>query len=94
MVRSGSGTISAAVAAETVEVRRLDGVWDDCLAGVERPVVLLKIDTQGFDHEVIAGAGACIERVMRYRQVSIKPVYEGMTTGLTDSLARLKRAGI
>ena len=84
----------AAVSTEVVEVRRLDGVWDDCLAGVERPVVLLKIDTQGFDWEVIAGAGACIERVDAIQtEISIKAVYDGMTTGLADSLARLKALG-
>lgn len=44
------------VAQETVRIRPLDALWDELFSGIAEPRVLLKIDTQGHDHEVLAGA--------------------------------------
>jgi FkbM family methyltransferase len=42
--------------------------------------VLVKIDTQGFDFEVLQGASVLLERVVAVQcELSIIPVYEGMT---------------
>jgi len=79
---------------ERVPVRRLDGIWDECMTGIEHPVVLLKIDTQGMDLEVVRGAGDRLAAVSAIQtEVSLKPIYSGMTTGLADSLGQLKAMG-
>ncbi len=93
----GEGVFDTAmrpVREERVEVRRLEGMWDECVAGIDKPVVFLKMDTQGLDLEVLGGAGQCVEKVSAIQtEVSLKPIYSGMTTGLTDSLDRLKDLG-
>ena len=79
---------------ERVQIRRLDGIWDQCVAGIEKPVVFLKMDTQGLDLEVLRGTGNRLESVSAIQtEVSLKPIYSGMTTGLADSLAQLKELG-
>ncbi|HVA15652.1 MAG TPA: FkbM family methyltransferase [Stellaceae bacterium] len=64
----------------SVPVRRLDTV----VATIEacRPLgpIYLKLDTQGFDLEVVKGCGAAIERVQALQtEVSVLPIYDGMT---------------
>ena len=44
------------VGQETVRVRPLDAMCDELFAGIPEPRILLKIDTQGHDQEVLAGA--------------------------------------
>jgi FkbM family methyltransferase len=85
----GSG--SEIKATETVEVRRLDDVFDDLVPG--RTNVFLKIDTQGWDLEVLRGAAATLPRVAALQtEVSVQPIYEGMPT-MQDALEYLDRAG-
>lgn len=61
-----------------VPVRRLDALWDESLNGLERPDVLLKIDTQGFEREVLEGAGHRLEEVRALQlEVPVQPIYEG-----------------
>ena len=69
---------------ETVEMRRLDGIVEDCIREVEDPRIFLKLDTQGYDLKVIEGAGTCLEHVLALQsELSVKPIYEGMTGYLT-----------
>jgi len=64
---------------ERVEMRRLDELFDEACDGVERPRILLKMDTQGYDLEVFEGARGCLEHVFAVlSEVSIVPLYEGM----------------
>ncbi|MFD7293901.1 FkbM family methyltransferase [Streptomyces sp. NPDC059897] len=42
---------------EEIQVCRLDGLMDQALAGIPDPRPYLKMDTQGYDLEVFAGAG-------------------------------------
>jgi FkbM family methyltransferase len=61
-----------------VEVRRLDDVFADIdnRYGCRRPY--LKIDTQGFDLEVIAGAEASLARICALQtEASVKRIYAG-----------------
>jgi FkbM family methyltransferase len=73
-----------------VEMRRLDAVFEDVIlsAGLRDPRVLLKMDTQGFDLEVIHGAQGCIDRVLGIQsEVSVVPTYLGMPHYLEAILA-------
>ncbi len=65
-----------------MQIRRLDAILPQLVpAGVER--IFLKLDTQGWDIEVLEGASGCLERIMALQlEVSARPVYEGMPTYL------------
>lgn len=66
------------VRTEFVPVRRLDDFAQD-LEGVEGGVVLLKIDTQGFDLDVILGAKDLISKVSILQfELSLQPIYKGV----------------
>jgi FkbM family methyltransferase len=79
---------------EVVEVKRLDSVLEECLAGIEQPRVFLKIDTQGFDREVLEGAGQQLGLITALQtELSVKPLYEGMSTSLLDMIAFLQEHG-
>ena len=74
---------------EEVPMHRLESVLDDAVAGLDDPRIFLKIDTQGYDLEVLAGAGASLGRILAVQtEVSEKTIYEG-TLGLSDTLNRL-----
>jgi hypothetical protein len=58
---------------------RLDEIFDDLVEGVSQPRVYLKLDTQGWDVEVFAGAAGCLDRVVAMQsELSVQPLYEGM----------------
>lgn len=61
---------------EAVEVRRLDSVMSEI--GAERSLrnLYLKVDTQGFDLEVIRGASSTLPRVRALQtEISMRPLY-------------------
>jgi FkbM family methyltransferase len=69
---------------ETVPVRRLDSVMDEigCHAGDGH--IYLKIDTQGFDLEVVKGAPRTLEKILAMQtEVSVLKIYDGMPDFLT-----------
>ncbi len=81
---------AAVVARETVAQARLDRIWPDHVRDGDR--VLLKIDTQGFDDRVLAGAAGVIDRIAAIQlELSIVPVYQGQTDwrSMMDRLAAL-----
>jgi FkbM family methyltransferase len=71
---------------EEVEVRRLDSLDRDILpAGADRNIYL-KLDTQGYDVEVVHGAGEMLERIPALQsEMSIRPIYDGMPS-ISDAL--------
>ncbi len=78
---------------ETVQIRPLDVVLEPLLAKLERPQLYLKLDTQGYDHVVLAGGEMALDKVAALQiELSVKPVYEQMPYYL-DSIALLERAG-
>jgi FkbM family methyltransferase len=79
---------------EEVQVRRLDGLLDEVTADLaESPRVFLKMDTQGFDLKVFAGASGCLDPILGLQsELSVVPVYEGMTDYL-EALAIYRGAG-
>ncbi|HUT50321.1 MAG TPA: FkbM family methyltransferase [Alphaproteobacteria bacterium] len=73
-----------AVAAGTdmVAVARLDVVFDE-LVGAAARRVFVKIDTQGFEAEILRGATAVLDRIAGFQlELSLLPLYEGETTYL------------
>jgi FkbM family methyltransferase len=63
---------------ECVDVRRLDSVIDDIPAS-RGPRIFLKMDTQGFDLEILRGAAGCLERVAALQsEMTVTPLYAGM----------------
>ena len=78
---------------EVVEVRRLDeiAVAHPALAGAKR--ALLKTDTQGFDLEVLRGAGAFLARTSVVQvELSVLPVYDD-TPLYFEVIGELQRLG-
>jgi FkbM family methyltransferase len=64
------------VAQETVTVSRLDDLDDEHLTSARRP--FLKVDTQGFEREVLAGATNLIGRCVGLQlELSFIPLYDG-----------------
>lgn len=72
---------------ERVPVRRLDSFLPLIRSLVTAPRIFLKMDTQGFDLNVVAGAGAVLPLVQLLQsELSVQPLYDGMTP-YTEALA-------
>jgi FkbM family methyltransferase len=81
---------SAVARKETVPLRRLDEVAGSYLRPDER--AFLKVDTQGYEAEVLAGAGHLLERLAGIQlELSLVPLYEGERDfrAVLDDLAAL-----
>lgn len=78
---------------EVVEVRRLDSIFTECLHQIPDPHMYFKMDTQGYDLEVLAGAGAHLADVLALQsELSLRPMYLNMTGGF-EALSRLNAMG-
>lgn len=76
-----------------VEVRRLDGMLDELIDGLDDPRPYLKLDTQGFDLDVFAGAGDRVaDFVAMQSELAMVEIYEGMPR-FPDALAVYEAAG-
>jgi FkbM family methyltransferase len=81
------------VAEEQVPIRRLDEFLNKTVPDLQQRRIFLKIDTQGFDLEVIKGLGEQIGCVSALQsEVSIVPLYEGMSHW-TENVALYEQAG-
>ena len=49
---------------QQVDVRRLDGLFDEIVEGIADPRVYLKMDTQGFDLPTFRGAGDRVDEIL------------------------------
>ncbi|HQR26666.1 MAG TPA: FkbM family methyltransferase [Nocardioides sp.] len=77
----------------TIQVRRLDGVLDEAVAGIEHPRIFLKLDTQGFDLPAFRGAGDRLPEILGLQsEVACLPLYEGMPL-LEEQLGEYRAAG-
>lgn len=64
---------------EKVKIRTLDEAFNEAADGMGSPRVFLKMDTQGYDLEVFAGAKRSLERVRGLQtEISIQAIYKGM----------------
>lgn len=76
-----------------VQLRRLDEVMDHALEGLANPRPYLKMDTQGFDMEVFAGAGQRIDEFVGMQsEVAPLRLYEG-SPHMTEAIAAYEDAG-
>lgn len=68
---------------EQVEVRRLDGLFDEIVRSHQAKHVYLKLDTQGYDLEVVKGAGSVLPRLAGMQtEVAVQQLYKGMPSYL------------
>jgi FkbM family methyltransferase len=74
------GAALGLAAKERVAMRRLDRVFETCIAGIASPRVFLKMDTQGWDLEVLKGASGILDRLVGIQsELAVKHCYDGMT---------------
>ena len=82
---------AAYVGVETVDVKRLDGIFDE-LRG-ERRNVFLKLDVQGFEEKVLAGAERSLTLIpLIQMEMSIVAHYEGETP-FVEMIGRMRDRG-
>jgi FkbM family methyltransferase len=63
----------------TVQIKRLDEVLPSLLTNIDNPRIFLKMDTQGFDDEVLEGSKGCLNLILGIQsEISVLPLYEGM----------------
>lgn len=78
---------------ESIEVRRLDSVFDEAIDGLSHPRVLLKLDTQGYDLQAFRGAGKRQADVLALQsEVACVPIYDGMPR-MPEQLSEYESAG-
>jgi FkbM family methyltransferase len=78
---------------ECVNVVRLDSILDEITAGLEDPRLYLKMDTQGYDLQVLDGLGERCPSVLGLQsEIALRLIYEGMPDYLT-ALARYNALG-
>lgn len=62
-----------------VTVRRLDGALAEILEGTDATKLFLKMDTQGFDLSVFAGASGCLDQIVGLQsELAVTPIYDQM----------------
>jgi FkbM family methyltransferase len=76
-----------------VEIRRLDEVLPALIAEIASPRIFLKMDTQGFDNQVLEGASGYLDKIMGIQsEISVIPIYDGMPHYI-ESLGYYERNG-
>lgn len=76
-----------------VSVRRLEGLWSQVIGDLDDPRVYLKMDTQGYDLKIFAGARSCLEVVRGLQsELSVVALYDGMPDYMT-SLSEYRSCG-
>jgi FkbM family methyltransferase len=79
------------VAREEIEIKRLDSIASAFF--VPREKIMLKIDTQGFEKQVLEGAGNLLGSICLLQvEMSLVPLYEGEHT-LVEMINYLKEKG-
>jgi FkbM family methyltransferase len=77
--------LNSVVRVEMVQVRRLDEVMDEVRGGSGCHSIYLKLDTQGYDLEVLKGASATLASIAALQtEVSVLPIYRHMPNWLTS----------
>jgi len=74
--------LSQVVRVEEVSVSTLTLLFDELIEGISEPRVFLKIDTQGYDFEVLKGAETVLSRIDALQvEVAFVPLYNGQPSG-------------
>jgi FkbM family methyltransferase len=74
-------TENVRIKSESIAVRRMDDVLDEIVTpdDIETARIFLKIDTQGYDMEVLRGCVRWLDKVCALQsEISITPIYNGM----------------
>jgi FkbM family methyltransferase len=81
------------VRVDKVPVRRLESIVDEVLATRPSARIFLKMDTQGYDLQVVRGGGRRLEAIRALQtELAARATYEGMPT-LPEALGELDRIG-
>jgi FkbM family methyltransferase len=65
---------------ESITIRRMDEVLDELIQNGAMARIFLKIDTQGYDVEVLKGCGRWVDKIsILQSEVSVRPIYRHMT---------------
>jgi len=74
-----------------VPVKRPEDILDEVLGGCKRPFV--KIDTQGFEMEIIRGFGSRVRDIVGWQiELSVVPLYEGQPT-MDEVISSMRTSG-
>jgi FkbM family methyltransferase len=66
---------------EQVQIVRLDDLIDSLAVGISDPRIFLKLDTQGYDLEVLKGAVSSLKYIAGMQsEISCRAIYNGMPT--------------
>jgi FkbM family methyltransferase len=85
------GAASSVARVEEVPMKRLDEVLPELLHGIHEPRLLLKLDTQGYDLQVLAGASAVLPQVrLLQSELSVQPLYVGAPSYI-EALEAMRR---
>lgn len=86
-------TVIKSVDCDEVEMTSLATYWPRIVAAREQQNIFLKLDTQGYDLEVVLGAADKINSVMAIQaEIAFKPIYEHAPDHI-ESLARFRDLG-
>ena len=78
---------------ESVSIRRLDMIFREVTASIDEPVIYLKMDTQGWDVEVLRGAAGCLDRIVAAQsEMSLISIYDHMPKA-TEAMTAFEDAG-
>jgi len=78
---------------ETVQVRRLDQIFEAVTAHVPNPRVYLKMDTQGWDLEVLRGAQGCLNRILALQsEMAVQHLYTN-SPDFREAISEFERSG-
>lgn len=81
------------VRVDKVAVRRLESILDEVLAARPDARIFLKMDTQGYDLQVVRGGGRRLAAILGLQtELAARATYEAMPT-LPQALAELDRLG-
>ena len=79
---------------ETVQIRSLDELFAEVTSRIREPRVYLKMDTQGFDLEVIRGARQSLPQIVALQsELTLQPLYQAMDTSWIAALEEFRGAG-
>ncbi len=79
---------------EMVAIERLDNILDQLTKGIDQPRIFMKVDTQGYDLEVIRGLGAKAAQIQALQmEMSVTPIYDQATNSFIDAMSYLQQKG-
>jgi FkbM family methyltransferase len=77
--RNNNEPITKTKYSRQVEIKTLNSVLDNLIKGIHDPRIFLKMDTQGYDLEVMKGANRCLDKVWGLQsEISVLPLYDEM----------------